>query len=136
ADLLMALHPDVVLDLGDNAYGSGSLTQYQDSYDPSWGRLKAVTRPVPGNHEYLTHGAAGYFAYFGAAAGDPTAGYYSYDVGAWHMVALNSNCSAVGGCQQGSAQESWLRADLAAHPAACTLAYWHQPRFSSGEHGD
>ena len=91
---------------------------------------------MPGNHEYLTRAANGYFSYFGAAAGDPATGYYSFDVGAWHVVALNSNCSAVGGCASGSPQERWLRADLAAHPAACTLAYWHHPRFSSGEHGN
>jgi hypothetical protein len=84
-----------------------------------------------GNHDYGTAGAAGYFGYFGAAAGDSTKGYYSYDLGAWHVIALNANCTIVS-CAAGSAQERWLRADLAAHPNLCTLAYWHQPRFSSG----
>jgi hypothetical protein len=86
---------------------------------------------VPGNHEYLVSGAAGYYSYYGAAAGDPNKGYYSYDLGSWHIIALNGECSFVGGCGAGSPQEAWLRADLAAHPAACTLAYWHEPKFSS-----
>ena len=96
---------------------------------------KSITKPAPGNHEYQSGSAADYYRYFGAAAGDPATGYYSYDIGAWHIVALNSNCSFVGGCGVGSPQEQWLRADLAAHPANCTLAYWHHPRFSSGSHG-
>jgi hypothetical protein len=124
-----------VITLGDNAYESGTATEFTNCYDPTWGRSKARTRPAVGNHEYGTAGAAGYYGYFGAAAGDPKKGYYSYDLGAWHIIAINSNCSQVGGCQTGSAQEQWLRSDLAAHPTACTLAYWHHPRFSSGEHG-
>lgn len=87
------------------------------------------------HHDYHTRGAFGYFDYFGDAAGDPSKGYYSYDLGLWHIIALNSNCSKVGGCGPGSPQEQWLRADLTAHPATCTLAYWHHPRFSSGHHG-
>lgn len=122
----------VVAVLGDNAYEQGTKDDYLGCYDPSWGRHKARTRPAVGNHEYLTPGAEGYFDYFGAAAGDRDRGYYSYGLGAWHVVVLNSNCGAIGGCQAGSAQETWLRADLAAHPTACTLAYWHHPRFSSG----
>ncbi len=121
--------------LGDNQYENGAYSKFLASYDPSWGRVKSITRPTPGNHEYQTAGAAGYYQYFGAAAGDPAKGYYSFDVGGWHLVALNSNCSAVGGCGAGSPQEQWLRADLAAHQTDCTLAYWHHPRFSSGEHG-
>jgi hypothetical protein len=88
-----------------------------------------------GNHEYNTSGASGYYSYFGAAAGDPSKGYYSYDLGGWHFVVLNSNCGVVS-CASGSPQEVWLRNDLAAHAAACTLAYWHHPRFSSGQHGN
>jgi hypothetical protein len=87
---------------------------------------------VPGNHEYLTDQAAGYFAYFGGRAGPKGKGWYSFDLGSWHLIALNSNCWHVGGCQPGSEQERWLRADLAAHPGRCTLAYWHHARFSSG----
>ncbi len=98
---------------------------------PLLGGSRSRTRPSPGNHDYATTGAAGYFGYFGEAAGDPAKGFYSYDIGAWHVVSLNSNCSIVS-CATGSAQETWLRADLAAHPKACTLAYWHHPRFSSG----
>jgi hypothetical protein len=140
ADLV---RPDVagVLALGDNQYNDNQLVKYQQAYDLSWGRFKDLIRPGIGNHEYLTPGAAGYFDYFdgvgnaGGPAGDRSRGYYSYDVGSWHVVSLNSNCSLIGGCGSGSPQERWLREDLAAHPSACTLAYWHHPRFSSGEHG-
>jgi hypothetical protein len=136
ARLLTKLDPAVVLTLGDNQYENGALAKFRRSYDPAWGRVKAKTRPAPGNHDYETDGAAGYFEYFGKAAGSRTRGFYSFDVGAWHLIALNSECVHVGGCEQGSLQERWLRADLAAHPAACTLAYWHKPRFSSGWHGN
>ena len=118
--------------LGDNAYENGSEQEYRDCYHPSWGRHKARTRPTPGNHEYQTPGAAGYFGYFGLAAGLPAEGWYSYDLGAWHVVSLNSELPVAAG----SLQELWLRADLAAHPARCTLAYWHRPRFSSSRHGN
>ena len=128
--------PGTLALLGDLAYTSGTPTEFTTCFDPVWGRHKARMKPTPGNHEYLTSGAAGYYGYFGALAGDPTQGYYSYDLGDWHIVALNSNCAAVGGCGAGSAQETWLRQDLAAHPRTCTLAYWHHPRFSSGSHGD
>jgi hypothetical protein len=120
-----------VFTTGDNVYESGTASQFANCYHPSWGRHKARTRPAAGNHEYQTSGATGYFNYFGAAAGDPKKGYYSYNLGAWHIVVLNSNCSKIGGCGVGSAQEKWLRADLAANPKACTLAYWHHPLFSS-----
>jgi acid phosphatase type 7 len=132
ADLVVRGGFDAVLDLGDNQYEVGSFAAYEAYYDPTWGRVKAITHPVPGNHEYETPRASGYYDYFGPAAGDPSKGYYSYDIGSWHIVALNSNCPDVGGCGTGSPQERWLRADLAAHPATCTLAYWHHPRFSSG----
>jgi hypothetical protein len=136
SDLMLGLGLTAVLNLGDNQYENGMLAKYQASYAPTWGRLDAIIRPVPGNHEYVTAGAAGYFSYFGAAAGDPAKGYYSYDLGGWHLIALNSNCAAVGGCGAGSPQGQWLAADLAAHPGTCTLAYWHHPRFSSGPHGN
>jgi len=119
--------PGIVLAVGDNAYPNGSDAEYADCYHPTWGRFKARTRPVPGNHDYQTPGAAGYYRYFGALAGDSGLGYYSYDWGGWHVVALNSEINVAAG----STQEGWLRADLAAHPAVCTLAYWHVPRFSS-----
>ncbi|HSV66044.1 MAG TPA: metallophosphoesterase [Mycobacteriales bacterium] len=117
---------------GDNAYPNGSSSDYADCYNPTWGRHRARTRPAPGNHEYNTAGATGYYGYFGTAAGDPTRGYYSYDLGAWHVVVINSNCSRVGGCQAGSAQETWLRADLTASTRRCTVAMWHHPLFTSG----
>jgi len=124
-----------VFTLGDNAYDSGTAAEFANCYDPTWGRHKARTRPSAGNHDYYTSGASGYFNYFGAAAGDPSQGYYGYDLGTWHIVVINSNCSKAGGCGAGSPQEQWLRADLAAHPTTCTLAYWHYPLFSSGYHG-
>lgn len=125
-----------VFTLGDDAYERGTPKEFADCYGPTWGRFKARTRPVVGNHEYKTAFATGYFDYFGAAAGDPTRGYYSYDLGKWHIVVINSNCGQVAGCHAGSPQEQWLRKDLAAHPTACTAAMWHHPRYSSGEHGD
>jgi hypothetical protein len=124
-----------VVTLGDNVYADGTPSEFANCYDPSWGRHKGRTKPAVGNHEYHTPGAAGYFGYFGPAAGDPSKGYYSYNLGAWHIVVLNSNCTYVGGCHAGSPQERWLRADLAAHPTTCTLAYWHHSRFSSGYQG-
>lgn len=126
-----------VFTAGDNAYEEGTAQQFRECYGPTWGRFKDRTRPSPGNHEFHSSSAAPYFDYFGANAGDPRTGYYSYDLGAWHVVVLNSECVEVGGCQAGSAQEKWLLADLAAHPAACTVAYWHKPLFSSGaKHGN
>jgi hypothetical protein len=121
---------------GDNVYESGTITEYRDCYGPSWGRHKARTMPSAGNHEYYTLGASGYFDYFGAAAGDRQKGYYSYDLGSWHVVVLNSNCAEIGGCGAGSPQERWLREDLASHQRACTAAYFHHPRFSSSRIGN
>jgi len=124
-----------VFTLGDNAYPSGSASDFAKCYEPTWGRHKARTKPAPGNHEYNSSGGAPYFAYFGAVAGDPGRGYYSYNVGAWHIVSLNSSCSSIGGCGPGSPQMQWLLADLAASPAKCTMGIWHEPIFSSGSHG-
>jgi hypothetical protein len=120
-----------VFTTGDNVYLNGTPQEFADCYHPSWGRHKQRTRPSVGNHDYNTPGAAGYYGYFGAAAGDPTKGYYSYDLGAWHIVVLNSTIAT----HAGSPQLQWLAADLAANPRTCTLAYWHRPRFSSGLHG-
>ncbi len=135
SDAIVAARPDVLLALGDLQYEEGAPGTWQP-YDRTYGRLRAITRPVPGNHEYLTPHAEGYFSYFGDQAGPADRGYYGFDVGSWHLVALNSECSDVGGCGKGSAQVAWLRAELAAHPSRCVLAYWHIPRFSSGDHGD
>jgi hypothetical protein len=129
--------PGTVFTAGDNAYDSGTLTEFKNCYEPTWGRHKARTKPTPGNHEYLTAGASGYFDYFGAAAGDPSKGYYSYNLGEWHVVALNSMCGQVGGCGASSPMVSWLKQDLNANnDKACTLAYFHHPLFSSGSHGN
>jgi len=125
-----------VMAVGDLAYPDGSKENFA-CYDKTWGRAKSRTRPAPGNHEFHAAGASPYFDYFGATAGDPKTGYYSYELGAWHIIVLNSECKDVGGCEPGSPQERWLRSDLAAHPAACKLAYWHKPLFSSGgAHGN
>jgi acid phosphatase type 7 len=134
ADLLGGV--DAVLTLGDNQYENGAYEKFLLSYDPSWGRAKAITYPSPGNHEYLIPGGLGYFTYFGAAAGTRGEGWYSFDLAGWHLIALNSNCSAVGGCGPGSPQYQWLMNDLAANNAECTLAYSHHPRFSSGNYGN
>jgi 3',5'-cyclic AMP phosphodiesterase CpdA len=134
AELVLAI-PGIVFTAGDNAYNRGTTAEYRRCYDPSWGQFRSRTRPAAGNHDVLTNNGAAYYAYFGAAAGTAPDGWYSYDAGTWHVVVLNSNCSLVGGCGEGSRQLDWLKADLAAHPAACTVAIWHHPRFSSGEHG-
>jgi alkaline phosphatase len=126
-----------VATLGDSVYETGTAREFARCYAPSWGRVKARTRPAAGNHDYGTGAADAYYAYFGPAAGVPGRGWYSYEFGGWHVIVLNSNCAYVpgGGCAKGSEQERWLKADLAAHPARCTLAYWHHPRWSSGLHG-
>jgi acid phosphatase type 7 len=120
---------------GDNQQNDGGWGKYDDCYGPSWGRFKSRIRPSMGNHDYNTEEGAPYYAYFGGAAGEPGKGYYSYDIGAWHIIALNSNCPD-GDCNPGSAQEQWLRQDLAASQARCTLLYWHFPRWTSGPHSD
>ena len=128
--------PGTVMAVGDLAYPDGSKENFV-CYDKTWGRAKSRTRPAVGNHEFHSAGGTPYFDDFGAAAGDPKTGYYSYELGTWHIIVLNSECQDIGGCEAGSPQEKWLRADLSAHPAACTLAYWHKPLFSSGSaHGD
>ena len=128
--------PGTVMAVGDLAYPDGSKENFV-CYDKTWGRARSRTRPAPGNHEFHSSGATPYFDYFGKFAGDPKTGYYSYELGSWHVIVLNSECKDVGGCGSGSPQEKWLRADLASHPVACTLAYWHKPLFSSGSaHGN
>jgi acid phosphatase type 7 len=118
-----------VFTAGDNAYPDGTASNFNNYYHPTWGRHKARTRPSPGNHDYHTSGASGYFNYFGANAGPSGRGYYSYNLGTWHVVSLNSEINT----SAGSAQEQWLRSDLAANSSKpCTIAYWHKPRFTSG----
>jgi hypothetical protein len=129
AELVSHLNPTVVAALGDNQLHAGTLAAFAGAFDGTWGLLKARIRPALGNHEYLTPGASGYFTYFGAAA-HPPGGWYAYDLGAWHVVVLNSNCTIVS-CAPGSPQETWLRANLASRRTRCTLAYFHHPRFSS-----
>ncbi len=131
AALLDAI-PGTVFTAGDNAYDSGTATEFATCYEPSWGRHKDRTRPTLGNHDVRTDDGGPYYDYFGASAGQRGRGYYSYDIGAWHAVALNSNTDV----DAGSPQLQWLAADLAANPALCTVAYWHHPRFSSGDHGN
>jgi len=129
ARLVSRIDPDVVFTTGDNAYPDGSPEDFREHYAPTWGRFLARTRPSPGNHDYRTRDAAGYFGYFGARAPGP---YYSFDLGTWHVVSLNSELPM----SRGSAQHRWLEQDLAASTAPCTLAYWHKPRFSSGKYRD
>jgi len=126
--------PGTVFAAGDLAYQHGTYEEFVKCYGPTWGRFKARTRPTPGNHEYNGATATGYFRYWDGRAGDPGKGYYSYDLGSWHIVVLNTNCGSkeLGGCAEGSPEETWLKQDLAAHPAACTLAYGHHALFSSG----
>jgi hypothetical protein len=132
---LIAARPGVAIaTLGDTVYEKGTPSEFTRCYAPNWGRFRDRTRPAPGNHDYATKDGSGYYAYFGAAAGRAGEGWYSYELGAWHVVVLNSNCGSVP-CATGGAQQRWLQHDLATHPARCTLAYWHHPRFSSGLHG-
>jgi acid phosphatase type 7 len=138
SDLLVGAPLAAVLPLGDIQYPSATLARIQGAYHPSWGRVKSISRPILGNHESNWTDYFDYFNGTGVAdgpAGPRDKGYYSFDVGSWHLVALNSNCDRVS-CAAGSEQEAWLRADLAAHPTGCTLAYWHHARWSSGHDGD
>lgn len=141
AALVPGIGPAAALLLGDIQYESATYADFTSRFDPVWGPYRDLVYPAPGNHEYQTSGAAGYFDYFNGVgaqtgrAGDRSRGYYSYNLGAWHLIALNSNCSIVS-CAAGSAQEQWLRADLAASQTSCVLAYWHHPRYSSGSHGN
>jgi len=128
---LLETIPGEVMAVGDNAYFNGSALDYAQCYNPTWGRHKSRTHPIPGNHEYNGPGALGYFGYFGDAAGNPGEGWYSYRLGAWHVFALNSETSAF----PGSPQYVWLRSELAANPTRCALAYFHTPVFASGTNG-
>jgi hypothetical protein len=136
ANVVQSINPDVVLTAGDNAYPNGSLDDFTRFYEPTWGAFKAKTRPSVGNHEYQTPGASGYFDYFNGVgngsgpAGAPGEGYYSFDIGSWHMIALNNYV----GMSAGSAQEQWLKGDLAATTQPCIAAYMHAPRWTSGTH--
>ena len=149
SDLVVGALPDALLDLGDNQYVNGELANYTAVYGPTFGRANSIVYPSLGNAEYDTAGAQGFFDYFSsvgvfahiqAGSGDASrllsGGYYSFDIGAWHLIALNSNCAEVGGCGAGGPQETWLKADLAANPDRCTLAYWHHPRWNSGNLGN
>jgi acid phosphatase type 7 len=142
SDLLLREDLTDVFTLGDNQYDDGQLSKFQLSFGPSWGRLKGLMHPVVGNHEYKDPNAAGYFDYFNGVgnqtgpAGDRSAGYYSLDVGSWHVIVLNSECEHVGGCGASTPQMTWLQSDLASHPAACTMALWHRPHFTSAGHTD
>jgi hypothetical protein len=146
ADTVTTMKPDAVFALGDLAYPNANIDELVDCYGPTLGRFRSITRAVPGNHEYHTPHAGAYYAYFCGSSGETFKGWYSFDIGRWHVVALNSNCGGdldvvsdvaddFGGCDEGSPQTTWLRADLDAHPTGCTLAMWHHPRFSSSTEG-
>ncbi len=134
SNLLVGAGLSAVLPLGDEQYDQGELANFLRSYDPTWGRVKSISYPAPGNKEYGLGGPDGYFDYFGARAGERTKGYYAFDLGSWRLYSLNSNCAQVA-CGAGSAQETWLRQDLAGNPRACQIAYWHHPLFNSGNAG-
>ncbi len=121
-----------VLSLGDHTYPVGSAAEFTDCYGPTWGRFKERTYPTPGNHEYYSRAASGYFDYFSDFGGPQRRGYFSFELGAWHVVSLNSNL----GPEEHRVQLAWLEDDLARHRRACTLAYWHAPLYSSGGHGN
>lgn len=120
----------IVMPLGDNAYPSGTRSEFDNCYAPTWGRQKDRTYPVAGNHDYYTEGAAGYYDYFGAAAGDPAKGYYAFTVGSWRVLVLNTGTERPSFIEAGSTQEQWLRAELAAATQQCVLAVFHHPRFT------
>lgn len=126
------------LALGDLQYEDGSLSKFNTSYAKTWGKLYAITYPTPGNHEYNTAGAQGYFSYFDNAANKVSTsddkGYYSFNIGNWHLISLDSNCDKIGGCGEGSEQMTWLEKDLNKNNKKCILAYWHHPRFTSGKY--
>jgi hypothetical protein len=136
ARLVEEANPRAVLVLGDAQYPRGTLQEFEASYRHSWGRFRSITFPVPGNHEYLTPGAAGYFAYFGDRAGSLERSWYAFTLDGWRLYALDSNCAEVGGCEAGSPQYRWLSSELAADDTPCSLAFWHHARFSSGPHGN
>ncbi|GAC1389801.1 MAG: hypothetical protein NVSMB31_06120 [Vulcanimicrobiaceae bacterium] len=138
AALIAALHPSAVLALGDLQYFGEDRVTFERGYGASWGAFKAITYPAAGNHEYEVPGASGYFDYWGQRAGERGKGWYSWEVAGWHFIVLNGNCAVreVGGCTKNSEQYRWLLSDLQLHPNGCRVAYWHQPRFSSGPHGN
>ncbi len=132
---LVKSYQSTILLAGDNAYPNGSATDFANCFEPILGDAKARIYPTPGNHEYRTASAAGYFGYWGTRAGDPSQGYYAFSSAGWRVVALNTECSNIGGCTSGTPMYNWMRADLAANPTTCSLVFTHHPRFSSGEHG-
>jgi hypothetical protein len=137
AALVSAISSTRVFTLGDNSNDSGTADQYANCYEPTWGAFRTRTSPTVGNHDMMTADGAPYYAYFGSAAGAAGSGFYSYNLAAnWHVVVLNAICSEVGGCDAGSAEETWLKTDLAANPGKHILAMWHIPEFSSGQHGN
>lgn len=136
AGLLAGFPRAAIFSAGDSSNEQATLDQYQNCFAPTWGAYKARIYPAAGNHDYVQPGAASYFKYFGAAAGDPAKGYYSFELGAWHILVINSNCKEIGGCEAGSPQYQWVKQDLAAHSTLCSLAIWHAPRYSSGVHGN
>jgi len=147
SDLALSLHPDAALPLGDDQYELGSLSDFQGVYDPSWGRMNALAHPVPGNHEYgyigtsiQPTGGTGYFTYFGDRSHPLQPGcttlcrsWYSWNIGSWHIVALDSQCGVIGGCNPGNPEYQWLQSDLGANTSKCVLAYWHIPLYSSSQ---
>lgn len=127
--------PGTIFSAGDSSNDHGLPEQYDLCFQPAWGSFKERIRPAAGNHDYVYTGGEPYHTYYGPAAGPVGSGYYSYELGSWHIIVLNSNCDWIGGCEAGSAMHSWLLNDLASHPTHCSLAYWHHALYSSGLHG-
>lgn len=136
AEILERFPEATIAAVGDTVYDKGTPDEYERCYKPSWGRFRSRTRPAVGNHEYSTEDASGFADYFGDLAGRAGAHWYSYDIGPWHAVVLNSQCWKVGGCEQDDPQLTWLRRDLDENAERCTVAYFHRPPFSSGRYGD
>lgn len=129
--------PESFFALGDLQYYDGTYDKFMKSYDPAFGGLTPITRPVPGNHEYKTPGASGYYKYFGAAAHPESKGTYSFNVGPWHVLAINSMaCTKTHRCGPGSPMAKWIAADVSANPSSCVMAMWHHPLWSAGAHGN
>ncbi len=134
AELVKKLNPDALLLLGDLQYLDGALVKFQNTFSKNWSQFKNIRYPTPGNHEYVTAGAAGYYQYFKNSPIDVSKGYYGFNLGKWNIISLNSNCDDAGGCSTTSTQNKWLEQDLSISKASCTLAFWHHPRFTSGEY--
>ncbi len=128
------IKPDALITLGDQQYDDGGLDKFQTGFAKNWAQFNKILYPTPGNHEYVTNGASGYYTYFKSLPTDISKGYYSFSLGNWNIISLNSNCDKIGGCDTNSTQVKWLKEQLKNNTSRCTLAFWHHPRFTSGKY--